>query len=345
MTPIGSRPEAGIGASTPAGWEVRRAWPDGSGLTLELIDPAGRVRAGRQDADGTTELAPMGTDPRLPALATVVDAAGGPSRLVSHRWGRRAVVRGERTFTRVLRPARATRAAARHRLVATTVAGTPLSVPDLVAHDEVNGTMAVSELGGSPLLEHPDPVAAAGLLAAAVARWRQQCAPAPALGRHDADDERTVLARWAATAIEHGLVPAADRRTFDRALSSARSALADLGPRPLALSHRDLHDGQALVGGDGAGLLDLDTATHADPALDLGNLRTHIDLAEASGRIDRATAHAVAVALTRSWDLDGPGDDAAGAAYHAAARVRLVAVHAFRPATAAPARSLLDAWR
>src|SRR5690606_12063843 len=108
---------------------VHRAWADdGRGLPLELEDSAptrsgARLRAARLDpATGQVTVLADGTDPRLPALARVLEEVPGGTG-DSHRPGKRAVVRleiggaregseGERAGTRyvkIVRPGRAAR--------------------------------------------------------------------------------------------------------------------------------------------------------------------------------------------------------------------------------------------
>ena len=115
---------------------------------------------------------------------------------------------------------------------------------------------------------------------------------------------------------------------------AAAEALRALPPLPPVLAHRDLHDGQVLLTAGSAadlaaatpGLLDLDTAALADPALDAGNLLAHLDLAAAAGHADAARAAAVGVVEHVALD------PARIQVLRRAAAVRLCAVHAYRPA-------------
>ena len=62
------------------------------------------------------------------------------------------------------------------------------------------------------------------------------------------------------------------------------TALFNLPPAILGLTHRDLHDGQFIVAGDTISLLDFDLLCQADLALDAGNLLAHIKLRTLQGR-------------------------------------------------------------
>ncbi|WP_432523471.1 hypothetical protein [Kineococcus sp. SYSU DK006] len=113
---------------------------------------------------------------------------------------------------------------------------------------------------------------------------------------------------------------------------------------PVVLSHRDLREGQVLVhfpesGRSGGGadsrppavtFLDVDTAAHADPCLDAANLLAHLDLALVRG----AAPAALRAGLREGWAVCGhPLLDSQPqrlALWRTAARLRLVAVHAFR---------------
>ena len=97
--------------------------------------------------------------------------------------------------------------------------------------------------------------------------------------------------------------------------------------------HRDLHDKQLMWDGTTLGLLDLDTATRGEAALDLGNLWAHIELRHVQGRLTRQD---------RDRILDLLGEVVAAApttlrrvvTHHRAARLRLAYVYAFRPQSA-----------
>ena len=136
---------------------VARAWPgkDGDGVvrvTIEGRDRRGRLRAGTVERGGRVRLLPSGTDPKLPALERL--AADG--ELVVHRAGRRAVLRREDGFTKVVRTGRS-------------------AAVDLIeGHDALSraaeGYAAVT--GTRPAA--PGPWVAAVLLARVVEPWRRQ---------------------------------------------------------------------------------------------------------------------------------------------------------------------------
>lgn len=126
------------------------------------------------------------------------------------------------------------------------------------------------------------------------------------------------------------------------------------------MTHRDLHDGQVLVdratvdasavtgswSATPVGFLDLDTAAVAHPGLDLANLLAHLDLLAGAGPGHQGGqggqgtgTHGVLVCFQRGLtdalrQHAHPvlGENPAGVeVLRAVTRVRLAAVHAFRP--------------
>lgn len=353
---------------------LRRAWPDGDRVILELVTSSGRIGVAhwRPGQPRVQPVAPA-DDAALPGLAATLAADG---MLVGHRLGKRAVVRTSDGYAKVVRPSRAAPAAARHAAVRTALAsvrGGP-AVPDLLGVDEASGVLRFAAVPGQSL-------------EAGVGAW--EAAEATKIGRrlgsvlrsfgtarldglptHDARDEGRVLGDWAAQALGFDLLITADRESFEALVCHALNLLAALDgdpqlagarrpapngshrPRPLPgsafdatadtdavgrLVHRDLHLGQVLGTRNRLGLLDLDTAALGDPALDVGNLLAHLDLEVAAGRCAPAVAAAFVDGLLGRLDLDG----STVAAYRASTLARLVAVHAFRPDAARLVPALL----
>ncbi|WP_157937001.1 glycosyltransferase family protein [Geodermatophilus chilensis] len=111
--------------------------------------------------------------------------------------------------------------------------------------------------------------------------------------------------------------------------ASVRDALRATAPDPAVPLHRDLHDRQVLVAGDGSvGLLDFDLLAAGEPALDLANLLAHLSLRQRQGLVADAAPLRAAV-------LEGYRPSSAVAArvpvHEATTRLRLAAVYAFRP--------------
>ncbi|HEX7353042.1 phosphotransferase [Brachybacterium sp.] len=353
---------------------VRRAWADdGRGLPLELEDPAAgpgsaRLRAARLDAaSGQVTVHPAGTDPRLPGLARVL-AAHPDAALVSHRPGKRAVVRtreedGTVRFVKIVRPGRTDRL-----LQATARAAEftgPFRTAQVVAADE--DTVTFTEMAGH-LLHDGLPVEdgtwrrawreTLEAWSAAVSRSRARSGAGDTGGAastgdaggpepsahgaesplHDAAAEAEVLSAWAERA---DAVDPEGTRTRRRAVVAATRGLARLGPlESPALLHRDLHDKQILWRpGEPPALLDVDTAALGDPALDAANLRAHATWRALQGLWSEEQADVVREEIDRVAARSGI-DPEALAAYESGTIARLACVYAFRPRWRRAARAL-----
>ncbi|GAA1107793.1 hypothetical protein GCM10009582_01810 [Arthrobacter flavus] len=112
-------------------------------------------------------------------------------------------------------------------------------------------------------------------------------------------------------------------------------------PERSVLSHRDLHDKQLLFNADSGsvGLIDCDTVSVAEPALDLANLLVHIDFRRAQGVFSAAAASTAKQAILETA-LAMKVSDTRMHAYSAATRLRLACLYAFRP----PYRAVAHFW-
>lgn len=319
---------------------VRRAWPGPDRVTLELVDRRGRLTAGWWAPGAGAVITEPGRDPDLPRLARLVQDGHRP---IGHRLGRRAVVRAGDRYVKVLRAGRAGPVARRHRAVRDALAAGDGSfvIPDLMAVDPEAATLTFAAVPGAALLDAADPVAAG--LRTGVALRRLATAPVAGLADHTVGDEIAVLDRWRSDCERFSTLPGPAAHRHAALVDRAVDGLLRLPPRPPGVVHRDLHDGQVLVDPDGGvTLLDLDTVVYGDPALDVGNLLAHLDLAVIDGRVAPDGARAVERAFL-TGRAPRRSDRAAIDAYRWAARARLVAVHSFRPSTRRAARALLDA--
>lgn len=313
---------------------VTRAWPDSGGARLAVeLDDDGARRAGFLHADGP-ELLPSGRDPKLKALVRL--AATGD--VVSHRPGRRAVVRVDDRFVKIVRRGRADgilrgieHAAAFDGLFRT---------PAVLDHDE--STVVFAALPGIGLHD-PAPFSPR--------RWRQaweavcaawvkasSVAPDAQAPVHDAEAEAGVLTGW----VDRVAAWIDDAETSRETAERMAARLRRLSERELAPAHRDLHDKQLLAGEDGEtapGLLDVDTACRADPALDLGNLRAHATLRRRQGIWDAEQSRTVAEAVTDAAARRGVPTEVLRT-YELAALLRLGCVYAVRPRHTAVAAAL-----
>lgn len=323
---------------------VQRAWPgrrDGAAarIVLEGTDPEGRVRAAELGLDragegwvpGRLRVAPDGWDERLPGLA----AAAAEGTVVVHRHGRRAVVRRSDRFIKVVRPGRGPEVAARAELGRRTAITAGMSAPAVleVTDDRVDfGVLPGASL--HDLARTASPREWSAWWAGWAERWPDLArsvgrghAAAAVLPSHTAGDECATLRDWVDRAVAFGVLPAT---VLEAPLQRVTAALAHGRPDDAVVVHRDLHDKQLLAEGSALGVLDFDTASLAEPALDLANLAVHARLRVEQGWWPAERAHVVLAAVTRAAAELGVGP-ARLAAYAAATRLRLACVYAFRP--------------
>jgi len=310
----------------PTGLTPRRSWPErGGALAVEALTRDARVVAARVDGTASTVLDTA--DPELPALA----AAAPGATVISHRAGRRAVLRRPGSYLKVVRPGHAARMVgglATARDLLGTGPAVPL-LPVVLAVDDTAGCVELAELPGPTLhrLLADDPTAAdtlAGRTGAALAVL--QSAPGAALAVHRHREEADVLRRWTTDATAWD---GTDRTAAAEQLATRLLAL----PEPTWVpAHRDLHDKQLVAVGDRVGLLDLDTLCAADPALDIANLLAHLRLRVLQGHCTAAVAGRCAARLRAS--AGGRAGAQAVVTYTAATLLRLAAVYTFRPGPA-----------
>lgn len=344
---------------------LRKAQPRGPGqLSMELESTNGSICAGQWHTDtaetrrvaalvrarfgedsvtvlGSSHLLVQhsGADRKLPVLRRVLSRDG--AELVAHRPERRAVVRVSPTrYVKVVRSGRATDVVAPLLLVRPDT----LRIPEVVHADSRRGLVTVTAVPGRTLLEClRDPHADGEQLLADIkqvgASIRQLHGHPRTLSRrvHDRAVDIAAAHQWLAGATDHGLLrPETWEGLLDR-------AVAQLPPPPprMALLHRDLHDKQiVLAAAERVGLLDLDLATHGDPAVDLANLLTHLDLRFRQGHCSAQRAAGCSAALLEGYSPD-PALVRRLAPYVAITRLRLAGLYSFRPAPAGLVAGLL----
>lgn len=310
---------------------VLRAWPDTlvdgvARVAVEGPDQHGRLRAGRVGTTGTVRLLPAGEDPRLPALSGLAPHG----RLVVHRPGRRAVVALPDSFVKVVRPGRAAQVAELSRRGAELAAAAGLGAARVLSADE--DTVAFSVLPGRPvheLSEDPGWETVWSLWAQAWVRLQAAGSTAATdLPQHAPTDEAGLLHTWRRRALDAGVLTGTP---WPQRLAATAEELAATAPGTrLVPAHRDLHDKQLLWDGTTLSVLDLDTASRAEPALDLANLAVHARLRHAQGLWSAGAAQVVLDAVTLVAESSGAAPDRLRLAERATV-ARLAAVYAFRP--------------
>ena len=351
-----------------AGYRLRKAQPRGPArLTMELQAPDGTICAGQWHADaaeaarvaalvvgrfgpdavdvlggGRLLVQHRGADRRLPILARLVrDGA----TLVAHRPERRAVVRLDGYgYVKVVRPGSTAQVVEPLRVLRID----DVRLPQVISDDDRRGVVTLSPVAGRTILAcagdgtRPDDDLAADLARVGAAASRLHRHPVH-LDRtpHDTTAEVAAARRWLAAATDHRLLPP---DTWEPLLDAAIARLPD-APERLSLLHRDLHDKQVVLApGEPVGLLDLDLATHGDPAVDLANLLAHIDLRVRQGICTERRGARCATALLEGY-APAPDVLARVAPYVTLTRLRLAGVYAFRPGTGDLVAGLLEAAR
>lgn len=332
---------------TPEGiMTVERAWP-GSGsrqadLAVELRKET-QLRAGWWSS-GDLSLLPAGDDPRLPALQQTLRAGppgGGETpgqvseaTVVSHRPGKRAVVRistpgAQTAFVKIVRQGRA--AGVLSGMQRAAPFAEHFRTPELLAHTD--STVRLSEIQGRSLhqatafTDHEWRTAWTQILHCWTESTAQPAQGATAALIHRAASEVQVLRHWHQATVGHLTDPEESAEAVER-VSDLLSRLPGERLRP---AHRDLHDKQLLWSAhQGPGLLDVDTACAADPALDLGNLRAHATLRSRQGVWSPDHAETVRFCVDHAAELSETTRHAV-AVYEQAALLRLGFIYAVRP--------------
>lgn len=289
-------------------------------------------------AHGTlSELSPA-LDSRL-----AVAPAARRARVLAWRPGRRMVLDsppGAEGVLKGYRPRKVTVAARRHRLGAAATREGGFRVARILNERPREHALLFERLDATPLSvarEHSETHYRVGMALA-----RLQGAPAsPELERFLASDELALLRTLASrTQAAAGALPGGWREL----LSALEACEARAGTDELVLCHRDLHDGQLALDGDGRVVLfDLDTLCRAHPALDPANLLAHYALRQLQGirGADAAGVSEVAEALIEGYQPERPGFWGALRFYQATSLLRLSLVYLVRPRWSALAEELV----
>lgn len=271
-----------------------------------------------------------GADRRLSGLAPLLKKPA--AKLLVHRPERRAVVRlkekGTDQFIKIVRPERL-EAMVKGGVMAQKLVGDKLATPTLLDVNLAMGTATWSALPGkslNDLLNHDEITEAASKAGWALQVLHRTQLPAD-IGCHKAQDEARVLVSWLErlTMFE----PLRGRQVSQLAVSTLNALQTNIG-NPVLL-HRDYYDKQIFIAEDGqVGLLDFDTLTSGEGALDLANALVHFELRALLNRCPPEQAQVAAQAMLAAYQ---PGDDVCQRlnTYADASRLRLACLYSFRP--------------
>ncbi|HVS10836.1 MAG TPA: aminoglycoside phosphotransferase family protein [Planctomycetota bacterium] len=338
---------------------LRRAWPRSPDhVVLELQDGRGRAVAGQWMRDGgalepvaaetasrcdgvplaivtcrsgAVLLQPGGADRALVALHRLV--AHPAANLLAHRPERRGVVRlaageGKRErYVKVVPPERVDRLTGPLLRLADRDLG--FRVPRIVEVVPEDGRVTFEPLPGSSLHQLVRDGGALRSAAHAAGRALRSLHDQTGIEARRHDAARVVEELKRRVRQLDALDPAASD-PLARALPAVIHGL-EAGATPLVPVHRDFHDKQVVLDRDGVvGVLDFDTLSLGEPALDVANALAHFELRALQGLTTEDAARDAARAL---YDGYAPPRETAARLepYLDATRLRLACLYALRP--------------
>lgn len=352
--------------------QVTRAWPHTNGsITAEAIDTNQRVRAVHIAHTGNIDLLPYASDPLLPGLTPEHQGV-----LAVHRHSKRAVVLNATHIYKYVRTGKAhkiahtwtTMSALCHQAgIYTPPFELSHSTPDKnnrasaylifpriegkTLHDLGNegmpGWTAFTQMWASlaqSSATHAPNTTSTPLKNAEKTHGQETGKTLPQeteLPLHTPKHEATVLNSWFTHARNHGLLESEEllRCAIEHTTRELLDTRQETPQEHWTTSHRDLHDKQLLWDGTKLTLLDIDTAARAERALDLANLRAHIDLRFLQGKIHEEM-HSTLMEMTAALADDMAIRPQRLHTYESASRLRLACVYSFRPT----AQGWLNTW-
>ncbi len=286
-------------------------------------------------------LQPHGADRRLPGLAPSLIEPG--MTLLVHRPERRAVVRRVSTdgiqFLKLLRPERTTEIAEAGRGMES-APGRPFAVPQIIDSNDEKGIIILSQLPGESLYDRLNSVSESVWIATGkMLRWLHDSSPKSNTPIHDATKECGVIDRWInlCCALTRNEPPCLQAHA-----ENIKTALHRNATEPTALLHRDFYDKQVFVEHENnLGLLDFDTLSRGEAALDIANFLVHLELRTMQNRITTSAAETASSAFLQGYDPSSQVRQRIPP-YLNATRIRLACVYSFRPAWSHLTPRLLD---
>lgn len=273
-----------------------------------------------------------GADRRLPNLAPL---CGIGATLIVHHPEQRAVVQLATAphYVKVMRPQAAAALAETLRTVHIALADSGVHTPDVLFADPAAGLVMTRALPGRSILAWlgdetctPSRLAAMGRLAgAAIARLHASGVPC-----HAERDAAAVAAGLDRGLQRLGWVAPGVRAYLEPYLLTIRAALIDTPHTASVPIHRDCYDKQFVGDDSGMGLLDFDTLSWGEAALDVANFLVHCDLRAWQGRCSRERAAALAAGFVQGYGAQTLPRDRLQA-YADATRLRLASVYGCRP--------------
>lgn len=275
------------------------------------------------------------------------DFSRSEPKLLAHRLNRRAVIMLEnldgarmvwKTYKKSSQKAQA--AVVLHELLISTAFGesSPVRVPDVLGQSQrwpgylmksVDG-VAVGDLKGSARCN--------GMSLAGLALGRLHGLPLRLQTHHSLEEELVLLQSW--VDLTSSLFPPR-AATLAKAFAHVARLLSDTADLTAdCIVHRDFHEGQVIVAGIRATLIDFDTACNGEPALDIGNFLAHLDHSALSTGI--STEDDAAAFIKAYQSTTASVSDARVRAHRAATLLRLSCIHALPLRGETVANALID---
>ncbi len=226
-------------------------------------------------------------DPRLPELRqTLLRAirAGERVSLLAWRVGSRAIFKIDGpSGTKMVKVYRKDRGVLARWEILSKRSTLRWRVPRVLSFDSDRLSLEIEFCPGTSLNRRwlaGEGLAADGPRVADLLRWLADTPLPDGFPVHSIDDEVRVIEERAPV-FERTLAVPSPR--VGPVITRVTAALRALPPVAPVLCHRDFHDKQVLLSGEGGALIDLDLAAAGHPALDFGNILAHLQLRALKG--------------------------------------------------------------
>lgn len=206
--------------------------------------------------------------------------------IISYRPGRRLVLRQTSTkrgsILKAYKKNTSPRAAKNYAIAQSACETGCFDIPGLLQYETKSDCLVMAERVGHAPVISGDAVTTWAVIGSHLRRFQSSLVPND-LDEFSFQDELHVLDERARRFLF--CMPALPE-SWQAGRERLETASTNLPGAVIGLAHRDLHDGQLIVAGDGISLLDFDLLCRADMALDAGNLLAHMKLRTLQGRHD-----------------------------------------------------------
>jgi Ser/Thr protein kinase RdoA (MazF antagonist) len=298
-------------------------------------------------ADATCIVRLKGEDEWIDGLPALRAQDSADVKILAHRLNRRAVLRltradGAPVIVKAYKKGsqKAQAAERLHGLLTNTAFGgtSPVRVPKVLSHGADWPGYAMEQVSGEAIADLSGSTRQQGLRLAGQALGRLHRLPLRLEVGHTLEEEFTVLRCW--VDLTSRLSPRRSE-TLHLARAHVENLLAATDAEATeCIVHRDFHEGQVLVSGGTATLIDFDTVCNGEPAQDIGNFLAHLDYASLRSGID--VADEAGVFLDAYTAANAPVSASRIRAHRAATLLRLSCIHVLPQSNCAAAEVLAE---